>query len=226
MTADCVFEHEVDTSQGPARTFVSLPDTHLLPAVGALALGHGAGGGLQAPDIVAARRAALAVGWVVILVEQPWKVAGRKVAVRPPLLDEAWLGLADHFAANTPPGGRFVVGGRSAGARVACRTATQTGADGVLCLAFPLHLPGRPEKSRAEELNTPSVPVLVVQGKTDPFGGPDELEEALAVRSKQARALVTLVAVPGNHSLTATGRRVDPSVDPAVRGWLRDLASA
>jgi predicted alpha/beta-hydrolase family hydrolase len=213
--------HEVVTDQGPARVHLREPTGE---PVGRLVLGHGAGGGLGAPDLVAARAAAVAEGWAVALVEQPWKVAGRRVAGRPPTLDAAWLeviGALEGIPGIGGIAGPLVVGGRSAGARVACRTAAQTGADGVLCLAFPLHLPGKPEKSRADELNAPTVPVLVVQGETDPFGGPDEIDAALAVRPDAAsRALVTLVRMPGNHSLTTTGRRVDPSVDPAVRAWL------
>jgi predicted alpha/beta-hydrolase family hydrolase len=216
--------HQVETDQGPARVHVSEPAGE---PVGRLVLGHGAGGGLGAPDLVAARAAAVAEGWTVVLVEQPWKVAGRRVAGRPPTLDAAWLQVMQALpeTVSAPAPRPLVVGGRSAGARVACRTAARTGADGVLCLAFPLHLPGRPEKSRAEEFNTPSVPLLVVQGRTDPFGGADELTVALAERPDAAsRALVTLVPVPGNHSLTTTGRRVDPLVDPAVRAWLAAIS--
>jgi predicted alpha/beta-hydrolase family hydrolase len=100
-------------------------------------------------------------------VEQPWRVRGRKVAERPPLLDEAWLAVLAELA-----GAPLVAGGRSAGARVACRTAAEVGADGVLCLAFPLHPPGRPERSRLPELEAVQVPVLVVQGDRDAFGVP------------------------------------------------------
>lgn len=211
--------HEIATEQGTARVYVSAPRGE---SVGVVVLGHGAGGGLGAPDLLAARTAALGSGWNVALVEQPWKVAGRRVAGRPPTLDAAWLEVMAALPGIglTSPG-PLVVGGRSAGARVACRTADETGAQGVLCLAFALHLPGKPEKSRAPELNTPTVPVLVVQGASDPFGGPDELEAALAVRPDPS--LVTLVRVPGNHSLTTTGRRVDPAVAPAVTVWLASL---
>jgi predicted alpha/beta-hydrolase family hydrolase len=139
-----------------------------------LVLGHGAGGGIEAPDLQAVRAAAVAAGHAVVLVEQPWRVAGRKVAARPEALDQAWLACVRSLRARGP----FVVGGRSAGARVACRTAVELGAAGVLALAFPLHPPGRPECSRAGELSLPSsagIPVLVVQGERDTFGTTREL---------------------------------------------------
>ncbi|MDP3712182.1 MAG: alpha/beta hydrolase [Mycobacteriales bacterium] len=133
---------------------------------GWLVLGHGAGGGVDAPDLLAARGGALAAGWGVVRVQQPWRVAGRRVAEPPPRLDEAWLAA---LAGLTGP---LVLGGRSAGARVACRTATELQAVAVLCLAFPLHPPGRPERSRLDELRRPTVPRLVVQGDRDAFGVP------------------------------------------------------
>ena len=135
-----------------------------------LVLGHGAGGGVGAPDLGAASAQALRQGWRVVLLEQPWHVAGRKVATAPPRLDEAWLAALE----QVPREGPLVVGGRSAGARVACRTAAGLGAVGVLALAFPLHPPGRPDRSRARELALPGaagVPVVVVQGERDAFGG-------------------------------------------------------
>lgn len=155
---------DVETAVGTARV-------HLHDAAGGgwlLALGHGAGGGVDAPDLVAARDAALDLGWRVALVEQPWRVRGRKVAEAPPRLDAAWV---DVLAAL--PADLLVVGGRSAGARVACRTADQVGAAAVLCLAFPLHPPGRPERSRLGELEAVTVPLLVVQGSRDAFGVPE-----------------------------------------------------
>jgi predicted alpha/beta-hydrolase family hydrolase len=130
-------------------------------------LGHGAGGGVDALDLLAARDAAHAQGWRVARVEQPWRVAGKKVAVPPPKLDLAWVDVLKELS-----GGPLVVGGRSAGARVACRTAAEVGADAVLCLAFPLHPPGKPERSRLEELTSVQVPVLLVQGDRDAFGMP------------------------------------------------------
>ncbi|MFI9719178.1 alpha/beta family hydrolase [Streptomyces sp. NPDC052396] len=136
-----------------------------------LALGHGAGGGIEARDLAALAAALPAHGVSVALVEQPWRVAGRKVAPAPRVLDEAWCALWPALAA---PGLPVVAGGRSAGARVACRTADGLGARAVLALSFPLHPPGKPEKSRAEELVSAGVPTLVVQGARDPFGRPEE----------------------------------------------------
>lgn len=136
-----------------------------------LALGHGAGGGIEARDLQALATALPAAGTTVALVEQPWRVAGRKLAPAPRALDDAWTQSWPALAAEGLP---VVAGGRSAGARVACRTASRLGAAAVLALAFPLHPPGRPERSRAEELTAAGVPVLVVQGGRDPFGRPDE----------------------------------------------------
>jgi predicted alpha/beta-hydrolase family hydrolase len=133
-----------------------------------LVLGHGAGGGIAARDLVALADALPERGVTVVRVEQPWRVAGRKVAGPPPTLDRAWLAVLELLAV----GGPLVVGGRSAGARVACRTAVQVGAVGCLALAFPLHPPGRPERSRFDELAGAGVPTLVVQGERDAFGGP------------------------------------------------------
>ncbi|MFF3290778.1 alpha/beta family hydrolase [Streptomyces sp. NPDC003023] len=136
-----------------------------------LALGHGAGGGIEARDLQAIARELPAHGVTVALVEQPWRVAGRKVAPAPRTLDTAWRDLWPALAKQGLP---VVAGGRSAGARVACRTASGLGAVGVLALSFPLHPPGRPEKSRADELLGAGVPTLVVQGGGDPFGRPAE----------------------------------------------------
>ncbi|MFE9422941.1 alpha/beta family hydrolase [Kitasatospora sp. NPDC006697] len=136
-----------------------------------LGLGHGAGGGIEAPDLAALAAALPADGVAVALVEQPWRVAGRKLAPAPKALDTGWLPVAGRLAAEGVP---LVVGGRSAGARVACRTGAATGAAAVLALAFPLHPPGKPEKSRAEELLGTGLPTLVVQGEQDTFGAPAE----------------------------------------------------
>jgi len=136
-----------------------------------LALGHGAGGGIEARDLQARARVLPAHGVSVALVEQPWRVAGKKVAPAPKTLDTGWRGL---WPALQSPGRPVIAGGRSAGARVACRTAAELGAAAVLALAFPLHPPGRPEKSRADELLGAGVPTLVVQGGRDPFGRPEE----------------------------------------------------
>jgi predicted alpha/beta-hydrolase family hydrolase len=191
-------ERLVDTPQGPARLHVHEPDAD---ALGVLALGHGAGGGVGAPDLKAATTAALQAGRRVVLMEQPWHVAGRRIAVAPPRLDEAWLAAL----ATVPSEGPLVVGGRSAGARVACRTAGTLGAVAVLALAFPLHLPGRPDRSRAAELAGAGVPTVVVQGERDPFGGPADLA-ALGL------ADVDIVPAPGDHSLRAAAEAVADGV--------------
>jgi uncharacterized protein len=188
---------EIDTPHGPARAHRRLADDPR----GLLVLGHGAGGGVQARDLVAAAGAALAEGFSVVLVEQPYRVAGRKSPAPAAQLDAAWTAVIEHLE----PTGVLVTGGRSAGARVACRTAAATGADGVLCLAFPVHPPGRPEKSRLDELDAVSVPVLIVQGTADPFGMPPEASGR------------TLVKVPGNHSLTGDLE----TLRGAVGDWLR-----
>jgi hypothetical protein len=191
-------ERLVDTPQGPARLHVHEPDAD---AVGVLALGHGAGGGVGAPDLRAATTAALRAGRRVVLVEQPWHVAGRRIAVAPPRLDEAWLAAL----AAVPHEGPLVVGGRSAGARVACRTAGRLGAVAVLALAFPLHPPGRPDRSRAGELAAAGVPTVVVQGERDPFGGAADLA-ALGL------ADVDIVPAPGDHALRAAAEAVSDGV--------------
>ncbi|MFE6973625.1 alpha/beta family hydrolase [Streptomyces sp. NPDC057682] len=157
----------VDTGAGTARiTWVPAERPRLL-----LALGHGAGGGIEARDLQALAAALPAHGVGVALVEQPWRVAGKKLAPAPKTLDTAWRGL---WPALSAPGLPVVAGGRSAGARVACRTAASLGARAVLALSFPLHPPGRPERSRADELLGTGLPTLVVQGGNDPFGRPAE----------------------------------------------------
>lgn len=135
-----------------------------------LALGHGAGGGIEAVDLVALAARLPRQDINVFLIEQPWRRAGKKVAPAPKVLDEAWIATIGQLRIRTP----LVVGGRSAGARVACRTAAGLGASGVLALAFPLHPPGKPEKSRVAELQGTRLPTLVVQGERDPFGTPEE----------------------------------------------------
>ena len=172
--------------------------------VAAMVLGHGAGGGIAAPDLVAATKAARELGVSVALAEQPYRVAGRRSAPRAPVLDAAWTSIVGQLSGGPLSGLALVTGGRSSGARVACRTAAATGAVGVLCLAFPVHPPGRPEKSRLDELDAVDVPVLVVQGAGDPFGMPP------------GRAGRSVVVVPGAHSL-----RGDPAaMESAVRSWL------
>ncbi|MEV6551283.1 alpha/beta family hydrolase [Streptomyces sp. NPDC051597] len=160
----------VETPAGDARiTWHRARTPRLL-----LALGHGAGGGIEARDLVALAGALPPLGVSVALVEQPWRVAGKKVAPAPKTLDTGWRAVWPALAAAGVP---VVAGGRSAGARVACRTARELGAHAVLALSFPLHPPGRPEKSRAGELLGAGVPTLVVQGGNDPFGRPEEFPE-------------------------------------------------
>lgn len=160
----------VDTPAGPAR----LTWHRAARPRRVLALGHGAGGGIEARDLAALAAALPPDGVSVALVEQPWRVAGKKVAPAPKTLDAAWTALWPALAA---PGLPVIAGGRSAGARVACRTAAALGAHAVLALSFPLHPPGRPEKSRAAELLGSARPTLVVQGGADPFGRPAEFPE-------------------------------------------------
>jgi uncharacterized protein len=193
--------HEVDTPHGLARAHVH--DTAGEPRA-ALVLGHGAGGGFAAPDLAAATAAAGEAGCVVAWVEQPYRVAGRRSQAPARQLDAAWTAVVRHLAGAELGGLPLVAGGRSAGARVACRTAGETGAVAVLCLAFPLHPPGRPEKSRVAELDAVSVPTLVVQGERDPFGRPPGGPNR------------TIVTVPGDHSL----RKGTGELRAAVRDWL------
>jgi predicted alpha/beta-hydrolase family hydrolase len=177
---------DVETPHGPARVHLHVAAD---PA-GALVLGHGAGGGVTARDLVAATKAAQEAGVGVALVEQPYRVAGRRSPAPAAQLDAAWIAVVEHLRAGPLGDLPLVAGGRSSGARVACRTAAQTAAVGVLCLAFPVHPPGRPEKTRLAELDAVAVPTLVVQGASDPFGMPP------------AGARREVVTVPGNHSLT------------------------
>jgi predicted alpha/beta-hydrolase family hydrolase len=199
----------VETPHGPARV-------HLHPAdapAGALVLGHGAAAGVTAGDLVAARDAAREQGLTVVLVEQPYRVAGRRSPPAAPQLDAAWTAVVDHLCDGDLRGLPLVVGGRSMGARVACRTAEATGAVGVLCLAFPLQPPRRAAsaaQSRLHELDAVTVPTLVVQGAQDPFGMPPPGERR------------TVVQVRGNHSL----RSDLPAVAAAVREWLPTVLAA
>jgi uncharacterized protein len=156
----------VDTPHGPARL---VRDRSRWP-IATLLLGHGAGGGIEAPDLAALAAELPRQGVSVVRVEQPWRVAGKRVAPRPDVLDECFVAAANKMRVRSP----LVVGGRSAGARSAARTARTLGASGFLALAFPLHPPGRPERSRLEELEAVKVPTLVVQGERDAFGRPDE----------------------------------------------------
>lgn len=196
---------EIDTPHGQANA-------HLHPADeprAALVLGHGAGGGVAARDLVAATDVACTEGVTVVLVEQPYRVAGRRSPTPARQLDAAWTAVVDHLLAGQLSGLPLIVGGRSLGARVACRTVEATGAVGVLCLAFPLQPPRRsgaaePPASRLGELDAVEVPTLVVQGARDPFGIPP------------ASASRTVVQVPGDHSLKADL----PAVAAAAQAWL------
>ena len=190
----------VDTPQGRAKI-------HLDPAAdprAGLVLGHGAAGGIASPDLVAAADAARSEGLTVALVEQPYRVAGRRSPPPAARLDAAWTAVVEHLLAGDLRGLALLVGGRSLGARVACRTAAATGAAGVLCLAFPLQPPRAAAQSRLAELDAVTVPTLVVQGDRDPFGIPP------------AGGQRTVVQVSGDHGL-----KTDPSaVAAAVRAWL------
>ena len=195
---------ELQTPHGPALA-------HLQPVDGAraaLVLGHGAGGGVAARDLATAAEAARSERISVALVEQPYRVAGRRSPAPAHQLDAAWTAVAEQLLGGELAGLPLIAGGRSSGARVACRTAAATGAIGVLCLAFPLHPPGRPELTRQPELDAVRVPVLVVQGKSDPFGMP---------AGGPGRSIVE---VPGNHGL----RSGHDAIAAAIRAWLGTLA--
>lgn len=188
------------------------------PATALLVLGHGAGGDVDAPDLVAVQAAALTAGVRVALVTQPYRMAGRRAPAPAGHLDEAWTAAVRHLRGRTGAGRPraaaarravealpLICGGRSSGARVACRTAHGLDAVGVLALAFPLHPPGRPERSRADELPA-GLPTLVVNGDRDPFGVP------------AATGTVEVHVRPGErHDL----RRDPAAVGAAVVGWLR-----
>lgn len=195
---------ELATPHGPARAHVHAVEG----ARAALVLGHGANGSLTAPDLRIATEAATGAGVTVALFEQPYRVAGRRSPSPAHQLDAAWIAGIEGLRAGPLRGLPLLAGGRSSGARVACRTAAATGAIGVLCLAFPLHAPRRSAtaelKTRQPELDAVTVPVLVVQGVRDPFGMPT------------APANGTVVQVAGDHGLRADGA----AVAAAVREWL------
>jgi uncharacterized protein len=194
---------EIDTPHGPARAHM----TKARGAAGAVVLGHGAGGGVTARDLAAVAEVAQAEKLSVALVEQPYRVAGRRSPAPARQLDAAWIAVVAHLRAKALKGPPLVCGGRSSGARVACRTAAETGAVAVLCLAFPLHPPGRAAVTRQDELDDVTVPVLVVQGASDPFGMPAPGPSR------------TVVAVAGNHSL----RSDLGAVRTAVGDWLSQV---
>jgi uncharacterized protein len=192
----------LETPVGAARAHLHLVDE----ASAVLVLGHGAGGGVESPDLVAARDAALEAVVSVVLVEQPYRVAGRRSPAPAHQLDTAWTSVLAQLREDALADLPVMCGGRSSGARVACRTAAEVGAAAVLCLAFPVHPPGRgddPTKSRLSELDAVTVPTLVVQGERDPFGIPPEGPNR------------TVVLVPGTHSLRSTA-----AIGAAVSDWL------
>ncbi|MFI5122614.1 MAG: alpha/beta family hydrolase [Vicinamibacteria bacterium] len=197
---------EIETPHGPARVHL---DSAAEPA-GTLALGHGAGGGVEAVDIATAAEVARAAGFTVALVEQPYRVAGRRSPAPARQLDAAWEAVIAELRKRDLVAAPLVVGGRSLGARVACRTAAAVGADAVLCLAFPVHPPGKaddPSKSRQGELDAVELPTLVVQGESDPFGMPT---------GGTNREVVT---VAGNHGL----KKDLDAVATAVSDWLTGI---
>jgi len=200
---------EIDTPSGLARAHVSDGGGR-----GTLVLGHGAGGGIESADLVEVTTEAAAGGWCVVRVEQPWRVAGKRIAVAPPKLDEAWTVVLERLRTAGVLTGPLVLGGRSAGARVACRTAATQGAAGVLALAFPLHPPGKPEKSRAAELTRVTVPICVVQGETDAMGRPEAIAAELV-----GRANASVYAVGGDHAL----KKDVHVVAAAAMSWLDQL---
>ncbi len=197
----------IDTPHGPARA-----ELHCAPEGRAgLLLGHGAGGGVGAPDLVAATRGATAAGVHVALVEQPYRVAGRRAPAPANQLDTAWLAVAERLSHEWFHELPLVFGGRSSGARVACRTAEEGLAVAVLCLAFPVHPPGKPEKSRMPELDGVTVPTLVIQGESDPFGMPGP------------RPHREIVVFPGDHSLKRDAKGLSRTVEEWLGRILRPL---
>lgn len=198
----------MQTPRGPAEVELTMPDG--VAHAGLLALGHGAGGGVDAPDLRAVRAAVLADGWAVARITQPYRVAGRRSPAPTHHLDQAWTAVVAGVRSDPDrpelAGVPLVVGGRSSGARVACRTAAALAAAGVVALAFPLHPVGRPERSRADELDG-AVPTLVVNGERDPFGVPSPGPG------------VTVAVMPGDrHDL----RRSVDAVAETVLAFLRD----
>jgi uncharacterized protein len=194
---------EISTEAGPARAEIDRPAA----ASFLLVLTHGAGGGVASKDLLAVRDACLALGGVVARVLQPYRVRGARAPGAPGPQDAAWLEVVARLRRENPelP---LIQGGRSNGARVACRTAREAGARAVVALAFPLHPPGRPDQSRVAELRQAGTDVLVVNGERDPFGVPDEHDAA------------RVVVLPGEtHALSK-----DPAaVGAAVGGWLQAL---
>lgn len=191
---------EVETPHGSARA-----ELHsAAEGRAALLLGHGAGGGFGTEDLISTVRTATSAGVHVALVEQPYRVAGRRAPAPARQLDAAWLAVVEDLGQRWFPELPLIFGGRSSGARVACRTAEEGGASAVLCLAFPLHPPGRPDKDRGAELAGVEVPTLVVQGDRDPFGEPEPASNR------------EVVLLSGDHSLRADTN----ALSRAVAEWL------
>lgn len=207
VTITRVKKVDIETPHGPGKAHVHVAKG----AQAALVLGHGAGGGVEAHDLVVATQVALEERVSVALFEQPYKVAGRRSPAPARQLDAAWTAAVAQLREGALAGLPLIAGGRSLGARVACRTAAETGAVAVLCLAFPLHAPGRggdPKASRIEELDGVTVQTLVVQGERDPFGMPPPGRNR------------TVVKVAGDHGLKAD---LD-AVAAAIRSWLPTIA--
>jgi uncharacterized protein len=197
---------EISTGQGPAEVAL---DEARKPAF-LLIMTHGAGGGPNTKDVLAACTAAAGLGATVARVLQPYRVRGARAPGSPERQDAAWLEIVAELKSRYP-GIPLVQGGRSNGARVACRTAMAAGARGVVALAFPLHPPGRPDSSRAGELRGAGLDVLVVNGERDPFGIP--------ARGDASRVVV----LPGEtHALS----RHPAAVGEAVGEWLSELLGA
>lgn len=204
----------IQTSVGPARATIERPSPDVV-SLGSLVLSHGAGGGIEAPDLVALR-AVVGDGWTYVRVEQPWRVAGRRIATPPRTLDIAWIEvLARLRRGRWALPGPVIVGGRSAGARVACRTAAAVGADAVIALSFPL-VPPRGGASRAPEMAlvlSAGLPLTVIQGERDPFGTPADVQRAVGDAAH-------IMPARGDHSFT----RHPADVLAAARGWLAQFA--
>ena len=209
----------VETSAGDAR-ITRFPADGVRSAL--LMLGHGIGGGIEAPDLQALAAALPSQGVEVVLVEQPWRVAGKRLGPAPKTLDVAWRAVVDHVRASLVGGAGhkvpLLVGGRSAGARVACRTGRDIGAAAVLALAFPLHPPGKPEKSRADELTGTGLPTLLVQGAVDPFGAPSEFPAL-----PPTHRLVGLAAGGHEFAVRKSQEPVIGAVTDAVAAWIKTL---
>lgn len=209
--------HEIATPGGPASAQVFPASSG--PPRRTLVLGHGAGGGTGARDLQALAAALPGSGTSVVLVEQPWRLAGRKVAGPPPTLDVAWVAVLAELRQAGLLAPTLVVGGRSAGARVACRTATAVGAAACLALSFPLHPPGRPDRSRVGELLGAGVPTLVVQGDRDSFGGPAEFPPG--TRIVEVPGADHGLKVPAKAALGQAGALA--LITDAVQAWLAGL---